>query len=191
MIATTSLLVKRCGIENCEKEYHAKGYCRVHYNKLPYVRQAKRFSLQNKARRCSIEGCNEPHLGIGYCRRHYRNLPEVKERENKRRRNNPRQVELRRKYNQQRKYEVLNYYSNGLMNCACCGETRIEFLTINHLNKNGLKHRVGLKKLGTDLYSWLKKNNYPSGYNVLCMNCNFADGHYGTCPHQKVIGSVM
>lgn len=32
---------------------------------------------------------------------------------------------------------------------------------------------------------WLKKNNYPPGFRVLCMNCNFSLGMRGYCPHQK------
>jgi len=36
------------------------------------------------------------------------------------------------------------------------------------------------------IYEYLKSNNYPLGYRVLCMNCNFAIGVYGYCPHCKV-----
>ena len=28
-----------------------------------------------------------------------------------------------------------------------------------------------------------RKNNYPEGFQVLCSNCNFAKGKYGSCPH--------
>ena len=38
------------------------------------------------------------------------------------------------------------------------------------------------------LFQYLKRNNYPPGYRVLCMNCNFAMGHFGYCPHQKTAG---
>jgi hypothetical protein len=34
-----------------------------------------------------------------------------------------------------------------------------------------------------NLYLYLRANHYPLGYRVLCMNCNFAIGHYGYCPH--------
>jgi hypothetical protein len=30
----------------------------------------------------------------------------------------------------------------------------------------------------------LRQNSYPTGYRVLCHNCNFALGHYGYCPHK-------
>jgi hypothetical protein len=66
--------------------------------------------------------------------------------------------------------------------CACCGETIYEFLTIDHINGDGNKHRREIK---TDIYRWLIKNNYPSGYQILCYNCNCSKGFYGICPHQK------
>lgn len=77
--------------------------------------------------------------------------------------------------------EVLKHYSNGLMICDCCPENRYEFLTIDHIKGGGTKHR----KIVKNMYRWLKKNNYPDGYRVLCMNCNYSYGHYGYCPHQQ------
>lgn len=66
--------------------------------------------------------------------------------------------------------------------CACCGEDYYEFLTMDHIDGSGADHRrqMGTK---TDIYHWLKKNNYPPGFRVLCMNCNFALGYHGYCPH--------
>lgn len=67
--------------------------------------------------------------------------------------------------------------------CSCCGETHIEFLTIDHINGGGTKHRKS-EKIG-NIYYWLRRNGYPSGYRVLCFNCNCARGHFGCCPHEK------
>ena len=65
--------------------------------------------------------------------------------------------------------------------CACCSEGRVEFLAIDHINGGGNKHRreVGAK----NMFWWLKKNNWPSGFRVLCHNCNMAIGFYKKCPH--------
>lgn len=96
--------------------------------------------------------------------------------------------ECKRKKEQWKKLKlwVLTYYSNGIPRCECCGETHIEFLTINHKNGGGNKHR---KKIGIgNFYRWLIKNNYPSGFNVLCMNCNFSLGKFGYCPHVSKVG---
>ena len=35
-----------------------------------------------------------------------------------------------------------------------------------------------------NLNYWLEKNNFPSGFQILCWNCNFAKGSLGKCPHE-------
>jgi hypothetical protein len=80
-----------------------------------------------------------------------------------------------------RRSDVLSHYG-GI--CQCCGESTFEFLCIDHINGGGNKHRLEVLR-GTNFYSWLKKNNYPTGYQVLCHNCNMAKGMYGKCPHEK------
>lgn len=69
--------------------------------------------------------------------------------------------------------------------CSCCGEDHREFLTIDHINGDGAAHRRAIGRGGQPLYVWLKKNNYPAGFRVLCMNCNFAIGIRGYCPHNR------
>jgi len=81
------------------------------------------------------------------------------------------------------KTEIMTHYG-GI--CACCGESYIEFLSIDHINGGGKKHlrEIGVNG-GRNFYKWLKDNNYPDGFRVLCMNCNFSLGHYGICPHAE------
>lgn len=81
------------------------------------------------------------------------------------------------------KIDVITNYGGK---CECCGETKIEFLTIDHRDNDGAAHR---KKLGKILfYRWLRRMRYPKdGFRLLCINCNFALGMYGYCPHQKTI----
>jgi hypothetical protein len=95
--------------------------------------------------------------------------------------------ECMRKYHKEgykkRKLMVIRHYGGK---CACCGETNIEFLSIDHINGNGNKHRnevIGKRR--AEFYPWLIKNNYPEGFRVLCMNCNTSIGWYGYCPHEK------
>lgn len=85
---------------------------------------------------------------------------------------------------QKLKIEVLNAY--GGIRCVCCGEDAIEFLSIDHTEGNGKKHMraIGCRG-GSNFYHWLKRNHYPSGFQVLCLNCNFAKGHFGHCPHEN------
>ena len=89
-------------------------------------------------------------------------------------------VEYNRQYCQKIKKQVIAHYGNK---CACCGESSIVFLVIDHINGGGNKEhdKVGH---GTRFYRWLIKNSFPEGYQVLCHNCNFAI-RMGTCPHQN------
>lgn len=97
------------------------------------------------------------------------------------------QRERNQYYQHQRKMAVLHAY--GGPRCPCCGEDHIECLTIDHIADNGAAHRLeinGTKKGSGNLYLWLKREGFPPGFRVLCMNCNWA-AHYhpGPCPHQQ------
>lgn len=78
--------------------------------------------------------------------------------------------------------EVLLHYSEGTLTCQCCREGNVEFLTIDHIDGGGREHR---REIYCATYRWLRTNGYPSGYRVLCMNCNFSIGVRGYCPHQR------
>lgn len=72
--------------------------------------------------------------------------------------------------------------------CACCGESEERFLTFDHINNDGAKHRreVFGGRNGGNMLEWLRRNKYPPGFQTLCYNCNC--GRYrngGICPHQK------
>lgn len=82
------------------------------------------------------------------------------------------------------KLEVFNVYGGPV--CACCGEKALPFLTIDHIHGGGREHRRIIGG-GHNFYSWLKKNHYPTGYQVLCMNCNFGKRmNEGICPHKEM-----
>lgn len=87
-----------------------------------------------------------------------------------------------------RKVSILKddiYKAYGGYVCACCGETERMFLSIDHVNDDGNQMRKVHGKTPERLYRWLKKNNYPDGFQVLCMNCNTGKHRNGgTCPHQ-------
>lgn len=65
--------------------------------------------------------------------------------------------------------------------CTCCGETSIEFLTLEHLNGGGRAHRAIKDSLA--IFNEVIKSNFPSEYTILCMNCNFAKRFGKECPH--------
>lgn len=99
--------------------------------------------------------------------------------------------EVKTAYNQTRvavrlstKLAVLKHYGGK---CFCCGENDEIFLNIDHTSQDGSAHRKSMGSRtwgGKELYRWLQKNNYPTGFRVLCFNCNFAIYHRGVCPHQ-------
>jgi hypothetical protein len=91
--------------------------------------------------------------------------------------------------NKRIKIEVMSYYCKGIPYCQCCKENIVKFLTIDHVDNNGSKHRKSLGLIGgIKFYYWLKNNNYPKGYQVLCYNCNCGrDKNHGICPHKEGI----
>jgi hypothetical protein len=90
-----------------------------------------------------------------------------------------------REYRKRIRLEVITHYGSK---CVCCGENKLEFLAIDHIEMNGSQQRLRTFKkknsAGFQTHAWLRKNNYPSGFQVLCHNCNLARGFYGYCPHQ-------
>jgi hypothetical protein len=77
---------------------------------------------------------------------------------------------------------LLVHYGGERPSCACCGEDHYEFLCIDHINGGGTRH---IKERGNpNIGQWIRKNNYPDGFRVLCHNCNMALGLYGYCPHE-------
>lgn len=72
--------------------------------------------------------------------------------------------------------------------CACCGEKERAFLTLDHVDNDGAKHRLKVtgrrNAAGFQMYAWLVRNNFPAGFQVLCMNCNWGKRTTGVCPHK-------
>lgn len=67
--------------------------------------------------------------------------------------------------------------------CACCGESTPEFLSIDHIYNDGAAER---KRTGAGypFYVKLRQQGFPRDrYQVLCYNCNYAKSRYGACPH--------
>ncbi len=87
-----------------------------------------------------------------------------------------------REYRARLKLEVMTYYSKGTPKCKRCGYEDLRALCIDHIDGNGAEHRRTLT--GNDLskkprdgggnatYRFIKRNDYPDGFQVLCFNCN-------------------
>lgn len=98
--------------------------------------------------------------------------------------NHSQRIMRMREYAHKLRVDAFNRY--GGPKCACCGETSWAFLSLDHINGGGCKHRREMKGGGLFTYRWLKKHGYPEGYQVLCMNCNFGKAQNGgICPHEE------
>ena len=81
---------------------------------------------------------------------------------------------------------VLQAYSGEKPECACCGEKTVTFLTIDHINNDGAEKRK-THGAGVGFYYYLKKRGFPTGYQILCFNCNCGRAiNKGTCPHKNL-----
>lgn len=70
--------------------------------------------------------------------------------------------------------------------CSCCGESNFLFLTIEHKNGGGVKHR---KEIGAaNMSRFIIKNNFPDNFDVLCYNCNCGKAFtkQNICPHKLI-----
>lgn len=88
------------------------------------------------------------------------------------------------KRKEQRMEMLLAYSNDGKPACVCCGELILLFLALDHINGGGHKQ---MRELGGGGYSnWLRKNNYPAGFRILCHNCNYGCHlNGGICPHEQ------
>ncbi len=98
--------------------------------------------------------------------------------------------------------KVLQTYSKRLSNsnipcCRCCGEnSHLDFLALDHIagryqmNREPELVKLGYssKLLGSILYNWIRDSDFPDGFQVLCINCNYAKGmkkNKNKCPHER------
>lgn len=85
-----------------------------------------------------------------------------------------------KKFRVERKQRTIEAYGGK---CTCCGESLLGLLSIDHIDGKGCEHRRTLGHV--NMYDWLKQNNYPEGFRVLCFNCNMGRAHHGgICPHE-------
>lgn len=92
-----------------------------------------------------------------------------------------------KKYYDRVKSDVFEHYGKK---CICCGEDEFLFLSIDHINNDGNKHRTssGVRITGIRLYSHIRAKGFPKTYQVLCRNCNFGKHmNKGVCPHSSKV----
>ncbi len=85
----------------------------------------------------------------------------------------------------ERKADVLRFLGER---CACpgeCAESLFEFMTVDHIGGNGTRDRSSDGWFSQFYFRLLQDKDAKSKYRTLCMNCNFAIGKYGYCPHER------
>jgi hypothetical protein len=161
----------------CEKKHFAKGFCRLHYdqsserkaylkirNGLPRVKEYYKAYQHTPKWKKYLKTYEQTPKRMAY-KKAYDKLPKRKD--------------YHKSLIIKRRELVFNHYGNK---CVCCGESNQAFLSIDHINNDGAKHK---RELGRrTLYTWLIKNMFPDGFQLLCMNCNCAKQWWGKCPHQ-------
>lgn len=74
--------------------------------------------------------------------------------------------------------------------CACCDESEVTFLVLDHVNDDG--HKFRFKKNGSpygahaggSLLKWIIDNSFPPTIQILCANCNTSKAiNGGVCAH--------
>jgi len=98
-------------------------------------------------------------------------------------------LEYKNKDNAGNKQAVIDAYGGR---CACCGEDNPVFLSVDHINNDGNLHRKKGGGMGSSLYKWLIKRNFPKdNFQLLCHNCNRGKHlNGGICPHQQETGGI-
>lgn len=153
---------KRAAVERSKKYYESNKEHVQEYKRQYHLENRERLVAKSKS---WVE--SNPDKRLAYARQW------VKDNAEKNR-------AYQRKYRLKLKSETFERYGGEI--CACCSETGIQFLTLDHIDGDGAAHRKSIGSSGgREFYQWLKTNGYPPGYQVLCWNCNSARGSYGYC----------
>lgn len=102
-----------------------------------------------------------------------------------------------KQYHRSLRLQVITAYGGR---CECCGESRRDFLSLDHKNNDGAHERrkINGSNSGCSNRVWqiLRKAGWPKGnYRLLCYNCNLGRQrnweHPGICPHELERGEIV
>ena len=155
------------------KRHHAKGLCMACYGNRYYQTPKgkawhEQYYVKNRSK------INKKRLGRNRKDEHLK----YKEKRNK----------CNRDWSHDLKQEWANAYGGK---CSCCGESILEFLTVEHTNHNGKEDRAA-RGFGPKLLATLRKEGWPKeGYDIFCMNCNWATRNKKVCPHRRISLDIL
>lgn len=82
----------------------------------------------------------------------------------------------------------LELYAAFDWKCSCCGESHPQFLTLEHIQGGVYRANKLANKIHQSYVELSKAKSEGwdrSKYELLCMNCNWAKGRFGQCPHRS------
>ena len=185
-------LCSSCGTRPSRPSKTKCAICALSTFRTQQTRQKRRV-LSGACRRCGNQPLVNEVTLCGSChkkQRAYQKTNAERNRANARawyKRNTKRSLQTTQAYKRRLKTKILAHYGTY---CQCCGETKLEFLTLDHINGKGNEHRrqVSQTSGGHSFYATLIKMEYPLGLQVLCWNCNMAKAHFDECPHLQEAG---
>lgn len=65
--------MKNCSVKDCEAKHYAKGYCKIHYERVGRHGSPDKKLPGGKRKydpECSVVDCHMPHVSYGYCSKH-------------------------------------------------------------------------------------------------------------------------
>lgn len=75
--------------------------------------------------------------------------------------------------------------------CHCCGEEERDFLTLEHIKRNGSAHRKSKGSIGSVYMDVINSGFAKDEYTIYCMNCNWSRRRGRKCPHERSILTLV
>ncbi len=115
-------------------------------------------------KQCSVASCLNRLYARKYCCKHYSKYVRIKP-----------STKLATFYSAKARNKVKDqvYKAYGGYVCNRCGISDRRCLSIDHINNDGAAHRKAIGVRGGTFYRWIRKNNYPPMFQILCMNCQW------------------
>jgi hypothetical protein len=187
---------RRKGRQTSENRAKAKKYREEYQSRPETKRKVREYAARPevKAKKKLSRAIPEARAKENARQRKYQSKPETKVKYKKKYQDN--KVEILGKSKVTRvnlKKEVFSEYSKRHSNsdvpcCNCCGENfHIDFLSIDHIDGRSHLAKDERHLRANPLNVWIKNNNFPDGFQILCHNCNFTKGMRGRnnkCPHE-------
>lgn len=163
--------IKLCQKKNCKNKFLAKELCSKHW--AEQYRNNNREYVRERTRKYES---THPEIMKRKRKRYYIKHRKKILKKGRKQAKTPEAKKKKKIYRSKKKIKVLTYYSKRKRpTCIGCNEKEIKILSLDHIKNDGKEHRKTLSGDGTGevIYDWIIKNNFPKGFQTLCMNCQW------------------